>query len=90
MPEYKHTLAKVKVPSFRWVPEERQECKDNVEQCVDVTKPYCREVIHLVEMTMLLISYLGDDGDAPFPGVGPCLQREVDLPDREEVCNKRC
>ena len=26
------------------MPEETQECKDNVDECVDVTKPFCREV----------------------------------------------
>jgi len=29
----------------KWVPEETQECKDNVDECVDVTKPFCREVV---------------------------------------------
>ena len=40
------------------------------------------------------VSYYEDGGahikEDASSGVGPCLQREVDLPDREEVCNKRC
>ena len=36
----------------RWVPEDRQECKENVEQCVNVTKPYCREVEELLIETI--------------------------------------
>ena len=39
-------------PFPRWVPEDRQECKENVEQCVNVTKPYCREVEELLIETI--------------------------------------
>ena len=68
---------------FRWVPEETQECKDNVDECVDVTKPFCREV----EITLRDILMPKQFAKSLAAGGGPRLQGEADLPLGTKVYN---
>ena len=69
---------------FRWVPEETQECKDNVDECVDVTKPFCREV----EITLRDILMPKQFAKSLAAGGGPCLQGEANLPLGTKVYNQ--
>ena len=52
------------------MPEETQECKDNVDECVDVTKPFCREV----EITLRNSDSLMPKQLAKVIGASPLLQ----------------